>query len=316
MQETAADKFAMRMKAGSMSTKSEHRHELKQNDLAQLALKLGKQFEVYGNQILLGLAAVFLIAGAVIWTMRSSKADKERGWTAYAAASSAEDFESVADDVGYEGTEVGSWARLSAAENHLASGIQMSFTDRPAAIDELDQAEENFDKLLANSSISKSIRERALIGMARCQEATSDGDTAEAIKTYKTFLTEFPDSIYKELAQKRIDALGTGSAQDFYAWFHQQNPKPEDRQFPQDGLPAGHPEIDPFKNMSEAFAPTGLDRWASPETIPNLLRTPIVEEKGPELSFPPEPDAPESKEESSPDKGDKAAKKTDEKKDE
>jgi hypothetical protein len=87
------------------------------------------------------------------------------------------------------------------------------------------------------------VMERALFGLARAKEALPDKNLGPskvddaAIETYQRLLTEFPISIYKDFAESRIAALKTGTAQDFYAWFEQQNPKPADREMPKDLIP-------------------------------------------------------------------------------
>ena len=74
--------------------------------------------------------------------------------------------------------------------------------------------------------------------MARCRESQADESTGGAVEAYERLLAEFPATIYKELAEQRIDLLRTDRAKAFYAWFHKQNPKPPDLQTPRDGEPA------------------------------------------------------------------------------
>ena len=50
------------------------------------------------------------------------------------------------------------------------------FSDRSAGDRDLKDAKENFQKLLESSTTLPEIRERALFGMARTEESTSDGD--------------------------------------------------------------------------------------------------------------------------------------------
>ncbi len=269
-----------RTSTGNM--KSEHRHELQTNDLGKLAVKLTAFFQKYGNQILMGLCGAMLVAAVVIYLVRSSTADKQAGWTRYAACQSAEDFANVADD--YEGATVGAWARLNEAEMHLQTGIQQTFTDRAAAISDLNKAKESFDKLLAEKSIPAAVRERGLLGLARFLETTADAQTEPAIEAYSKFVNDFPNSINKEFAEQRIDALKTGGSKEFYAWFKKQNPKPEDRATPQDGFPSD---------------PHGSREITLPE-IPDMLRPTVSTDvtapipPAPEQTGPPAPSLPEN----------------------
>ena len=212
--------------------KSEHRHDLKTNELRRLAEKMRPFFEEYGNRVLLGLCGVILVAAVVIYWSRSSAASAGDAWTQFSAATNAEDYANVAEE--FPGTQVAAWARLLEAQNHLGTGMQSMFTNRAAAISDLKAAEKRFQIILVDSSVPEDVREGALFGMARCLEAKSDSHTDSAIEVYEKLVREFPDSVYTELAQKRIDVLKTQEAKDFYAWFSAQKPKPEDRALPDD----------------------------------------------------------------------------------
>jgi len=245
--------------------KSEHRHDLKTNELRKFAEQFGPFFERNGNRLLWGLAVVILAVGAGIYWMRSSNAAAATGWTRIAECRTAEDFANVADN--HRQTLVGAWARLSEAESYLQGGVRLSFTDREAALSDLKKAKESFEKVLNADPLPEEVRERGLFGMARCLETMADADTSPAVTAYKKLIQAFPQSIFKELAAKRITALETGSSQEFYAWFHAQNPKPADRETPKDGQPDERSPLDPFDADTKPGAMT------LPE-IPDLLQLP------------------------------------------
>lgn len=210
--------------------KSEHRHELQTNELGKVVDSMGGVFERYGNQIMIAVCAVSIVASGIIYWVRRSHAQEANAWTALSAASGAEEFADVADR--YKSSTAAPWARLTAAESRLTSAIQLMFTDREAALLELKgtadrpKCLENLQALSEDRRIPGEIRERALFSLARCQETISDGNEAAAIKTYETLLSEFPETVYKGDAEKSIAELRSGSAQEFYAWFAKQNPKP------------------------------------------------------------------------------------------
>jgi hypothetical protein len=56
--------------------KSEHRHELKTNDLAQTIITAGDYFRIYGGRIALGLAIVILVAVLIYQRTTRAKAEK------------------------------------------------------------------------------------------------------------------------------------------------------------------------------------------------------------------------------------------------
>lgn len=278
--------------------KSQQRHELKSHELQKLVARISPVWEAYGNGILLVVAAVILVAGVAVWLVRSSNASVSAGWTRYAACRDAEMYANVADD--FPDTEVGAWARLKEAEAHLQSGVRLSFEDRSAGVSDLKKAKESFDKLLEAGSVPATVRERGLYGLARCLETTSDGDTGAAVKSYEKLLKEFPETIYKELAEERREDLKTGSTQDFYAWFHKQKPNREDRANPFGGFPTGHPPFDSGNSFGQPTLPE----------IPDLLQMPDAPD---DAASPDEADAPDAPADNgkqpAPDKNDSAGNK-------
>ena len=225
--------------------KSEHRHELKTNELERIASQWGHTAERYfhENLTLLVVAAVAIVAvaGGVVYWRSSSGVAGQQGWREFASAAKTEDYGNVADK--YAGTPAGAWARLMEGEMELSSGIRASFTDRAAGRSDLKKAQENFEKLVADKATPPDAMERALFGLALAKEALPDKNTSPskvndaAIDTYQQLVTQFPISPFKDYAEARIAALKTGTAQDFYAWFEQQNPKPADREMPKDLIP-------------------------------------------------------------------------------
>ena len=245
--------------------KSEHRHELKTNELERIASDWGHASEryVHDHTNTLIAAAVVLVAiviGVIYWRMSSGSFDRQ-GWRALSDAQSTADYGTVADK--YAGTHVAAWARLREGEAELSSGIRLLFNDRDAGHSDLKKAEENFEKLISDNKTPDEIRERALFGLGRCRESlpTKNASAATindpAIETYERLLKQYPDSVYKNLVESRIAALRTGTAQDFNAWFETQNPKPADRAMPKDlSIPP----------LPEDFGPSSQPKGSKDET--------------------------------------------------
>lgn len=212
--------------------KSEHRHELAENDLGKVLNRWLQKIEPHANKILLAALVLTVVVVAAVYGMKSASVSQSAGFTELAKASTAAEFQNVADD--FPDSLVGTWARLRSAEEFLEEGIRLSVTNRSGSNDSLESARAAFDKVLKTKDVPLEVREKALYGMAVCLESLSDGETTAAVEVYETLLREFPDTRYKYLAEGRIAALKTGRAQQFYAWFRQQNPKPEDRPKPRD----------------------------------------------------------------------------------
>jgi hypothetical protein len=196
--------------------------------------------EQYGKLIAFGAIALVILFGAASYVVNNSTAGAEERWSKFAAAQSASDFANVASD--FPGTDVAVWARLTEGEMVLREAVQLQFSDRAAAGGQFKKAGEALESVLGNANLPTSARERALLGQARLLEATSDGNMDEAIAAYEK-VKGIPNSIYATLVEARIEALKQDDTKSFYAWFSEQNPKPEDRARPQDGLPSGHPEL-------------------------------------------------------------------------
>lgn len=249
--------------------KSEHRRELHANELQRLAGHIGTFFEKHGRTVLIGLmTAVVVGVGLWFWLTRSGESVRE-GWAAVAnvAARPAEERADAYAAIArrYQGTEVAPWARLLAAEAELQNGIRAAFTDREAAERSLESARENFELARDANGAPDNLRQRALYGLAVCLETTSGGDTSEAVAVYQQLLEEYPTTVYKKQAEERIQALQDDSAKEFYAFFREQHPRPEDplvqpKDFARDrgpdfGLPPGHP-------------PLGENPFAKPSALP------------------------------------------------
>ncbi|QDV48905.1 tetratricopeptide repeat protein [Gimesia fumaroli] len=252
--------------------KSEHRHDLQTNDLGKLMVQAEPFVEKYGVKAIVAAGVIFVaVLGYFAWS--SSRTDQAaEGWTRLAACTSTEDFETVSEE--FSGTSVGQWALVHAAESHLQSGIRNSFTDRSAGDRALGDAKEQFQQLLDSASTLPEIRERALFGMARTEESVSDGDLKNAIELYQKLIQEYPDSIFRKLAEQRVKpeegekvaVLDQEETKKFYKWFHAQTPKPGDRQRPGFNMP--------MPGAAPGGAPTGSSETPGLPALPGLPSLP------------------------------------------
>jgi len=215
--------------------KAEERHRLHENELHRLTEHARERsrpfFEQYGTTLLLALAAVLVVIAAIVWWTKSSDAGAAAGWQDLSAAfrkpsQTAEDFANVAEL--YPGTTAAAWAKLNEGEAHLQSGVESLFTDKDGAVRDLEDAQAAFEAALDAKLNDAQLRVRALYGLARTLEATSDGNLKPALDRYEEIVRQYPDTVYEGLAQERIDALQSSDAKSFYAWFSKQKPAPKD----------------------------------------------------------------------------------------
>lgn len=238
---------------------SQHRHQLQQNDLGQIALQAKPWLEQHLIKLIAAVVGVLVVViGASVW-FNAQETSQSEAWGKLYSARTVDEFGKVADE--HPGSLAAAWSRLKMAELNLESGIAAMFTDRELALKDLAAAKKDFDSVLASTSdVPDGMRERAMFGLAHCLEAQSDGDTGPAIEAYQALIQRHPATIYKTQAEARIKELQSAEGKEFYAWFHKQSPKPAGLPRPQDGnpgsnLPAGHPPI--------SFPPA-----AAPETTP------------------------------------------------
>lgn len=253
--------------------KAEERHRLHENELHRLTEHARERsrpfFDQYGTTLLLALAAVLVVIAAVVWWTKSSTAGAAAGWQDLSAAfrkpsQTAEDFANVAEL--YPGTAAAAWAKVNEGEAHLQSGIESLFSDKDGAVRDLKDAQAAFEAVLDSKQDDAQLRVRALYGLARSLEATSDGNLKPALDRYEEIVRQFPDTVYEGLAQERIDALESSDAKAFYAWFSKQQPSPKDAlSRPSDSglLPRTSPfETSPFG--TSPFGGPGLGEQTGP----------------------------------------------------
>lgn len=293
--------------------KSERRHELQENELADWLdtsiAKVTPHLKTIGGVILL-LAVCF--GAYVIWTNRAA-ADQSAAWDSfYAAAGSenaSEDMLRLAD--AQPTAPAGLWARIYVADGALAEGVQNLFTDRTTAKTKLKEAVAAYGAVVDNATGKyEPLVERALYGQAKAYEALGEkSDVDEALKLYKRIKEDFPGTVLAGDAEARIAILESPAAKGFYDWFAKATPAPRatpgtggipgigpafnDANVPQP--PADTtvaPNLDPFKNAPPTDQPTPPgDTPAAPTDsgIPSVeTPTPPVETPPAETPAPPQ----------------------------
>jgi hypothetical protein len=279
--------------------KSEHRHELQTNELSKFADKVGVFFTVHGNRIVIGICVFALAASLLIYMVRSNHAREAAAWRDLANSSKADDFADVAKT--HSGTKAAVWAQVQEGERRLSEGIQLMFSNVETGTKELELAKEALQAVVNQKGAPAPVRERALFGLARSQEALSSGTESEAVKTYETLLREFPLSLYKRDVESRIAALNTGSGQEFYAWFAKfDRPKPSDKRPKDEGLGEMDRETSDLINELRMQAPDGSgpdDSGDDDKTDVSAGDSSKSEEASPESKTEKEPEGTEEKSE-------------------
>ncbi len=220
--------------------KSERRHELEQNALANWVATRMEAIRPYQNAILGGL---LLVAAAVVaFSVWRSMAQRQVtvAWEDYFHAIQTREpreLEQVANR--HAGTHVANWAATSAADLRLAAGCDLQFTDRPSALYEIRNAIDLYLMVLEQSR-ERLLRERATFGLARAYEAQIDLD--KAMEHYTEVVEQWPDGPFAEVAEDRLAALRQRSVRELADRFAKWEPEPPASDLPD--FPASRPEFD------------------------------------------------------------------------
>jgi tetratricopeptide (TPR) repeat protein len=202
--------------------KSERRHELQHNELADALETVGERLKPY-LRVVGGIAVVGLVA-ILISTYVSAQSAKRNaaGWDEYFEALNGGDRERLAQLAEkYAGTPVAPWARVTAADIGLGEGCTRLFRERSLAKEALQQAASNYQTVLEETS-EATLRQRALFGLARSYEALDQ--LPKARETYRKLIDSFPEGIYIVAAKSRLSDIDRESTKQFYDWFAKYEP--------------------------------------------------------------------------------------------
>ena len=144
--------------------KSERRHELQHNELAEWLFKTGEQLKPFQNLILAGVAILVVAVAAYSWWSRTSATKTSLAWadlTRSLDSGSLDMMTTVADD--HPNAVVGETATVVLGDWHLAGGCNQRFNSMALAQKELSSAIDSYSKVLQNSRVP-SLLERATFG--------------------------------------------------------------------------------------------------------------------------------------------------------
>lgn len=284
--------------------KTEEQRELLTNDLGVATENAVGFFERNLGIIAAVVTAAIVLGGLSYWlNSRGSEAD-EASWTLLRSSNSLEELGNVADK--YKSQPAGHWAQLIVSEANLRTAMPLMFSNRELALTDVKSARQGFESLLQEKSVDPMIRERALWGLALCLETTCDGNTAKVIEAYEKLVSDFPDTIFKVVAQDRISTLKKPQATEFYTWFSKENPKPPEAR-PKDFKDEGKSLLDdlnsnnPLKSLlpgvpAGGVKPESTESGASDEAPPSPEKKSDNVEKSEEPAKPEEAQKPEASE--------------------
>lgn len=204
--------------------KTERRHELQTNTLANSLGEGIEKVRPFTNHILLGIGAFILLLLAVMFFRSQAHAKQAQAWEAYFAAttpsetsseSEQDKLRSVIKDFG--DTDMADWAKLTVGDEGLNAASQLIATNKSEARKNINAAIGEY-KPLGESSRVPQVRNLANYNLGLCHELL--GDIDNAVKAYSKV-----NGTMGKMAKARVEALEKNTeVRDFYAWFKDVEP--------------------------------------------------------------------------------------------
>lgn len=236
-------------------------HEAEKTELEKWIQTGLEKAKPHSNQLLMGVIGLVVLIVAVAFWAQSTGSARTAQWEEFVEQRVPDDYLELAKE--NPDSSVSSWALLQAGRGYLQEGMRNALTNREASDERLNEAVEAFDALVKKADAPPKAREEALFGLATAKEVLSGSDPGEAVQAYQKLIDDFPESRHVPWAKQRVQELNEDSTQQFYAWFREQNPKPEDRPLPgdllpQDNKPAEVGNLDLLDDSTMKLPPTGV----------------------------------------------------------
>lgn len=219
--------------------KSERRHELQKNILADW---LGAQVEgvkPYATQIAIAVIVVVAVAAGSYWYMSGVGRQAADAWSQYFAAFNQRQPEEALAKVmtNQPGSEAALWAAQSVGDMNLAQGSMLMFSDRAEAEKRLEKATEALEQVRA-SATDPMLKARALLSLGKLYEAKMQPE--EARKHYEQAADASKNTVIGKYAAAQARRLSDERQVELLAWFAKQTPK---RPAPLPGMGGGLPGL-------------------------------------------------------------------------
>jgi len=297
--------------------KSERRHELEHNELADWIGNTIQAIKPYRN-LILGILILLVVGGAVFaWWKNHSGGQTADAWDQFYKALDSSNPTKLSEVMEqYPKTHVAHCAALVAADMHLNMGCDRLFENKALANQELYKATQLYQTVLdpREGSRNAMLREQATFGLARAYEAS--GDLDKAVECYEQIGKNWPKGGYAAAAQSRLNDLGKHSTKQWYDKFAQFDPKPfEERpsgKLPKSGLetfPDEPGEYEPGKTFDLKLKGKGakqVEGFPKSSREPEETTKPSTESETTKPSAEPEAPKPAAPEKDLPKSGDQA----------
>lgn len=243
--------------------KTERRHELQHNVLADTLERWIEAIKPYSRAVLAGVIGAVVLFSVWGYMANQSRDRAAAAWNEYYAAMMTPDPRETLSSIvsRFPGTPVGQAARAVLADIQLDDGTSRLFSDKASGRDELQKSAEMYQALMLETD-DPSLKARATFGLARAHEALGK-DLARAAEEYRSIAKNWPQSPYVQEAESRAKSLESAATKGFYDWFAKyERPKPVANEL---GIPGARPDFmkDPLEENGFKVPP--LDTTILPQ---------------------------------------------------
>lgn len=259
--------------------KSDERHQLEQNELADWVARLGVTARPYLPYAAAILAVAFLAAMGYSFWSSSAEAREHEAWEEFFGAKNPEQLRIVIDR--YPNSQAAPYSQLRIADFEFQDAKAKLVNDYGAAISGLSKAVDLYRELADGRASPIQVKQQASMAMAETLE--SKGSLTEAKEAYQRVASNYAGSAEAALAEQRLKELDSPEARQFYTKLKDYKPP-----VPSTNLPAKSGERD-LKGLEDERPPVvtpapPLNRPS--KAAPTLQR---VQEKPGSKSEPPVP---------------------------
>ena len=245
--------------------KTQRRHELQTNQLADRIGVYMQKVRPFQKQILYGVATVAVLGGAVLYLSNQQQAKAGASWEDYFGAMVEQQPEALIEVARLHGGSTAAlWARQAAGDMKLSTGAMLLFRDRNEARKNLKDAEKEFLAVEQDGARYPMLLQRARYGLAQVYESLCEVEKARDY--YKKVASAEPDSALGQLAQRRHDQIAGRDPERWFAWFEKQVPKPPAGPMPAPGQGPNVPADLGVLPESPDLPPTGSEMKPAPTT--------------------------------------------------
>ena len=204
--------------------KSERRHELQHNALADWMAQTGKALKPYQNFILSVVVIGLVTFTAYTWWSRTSASQAAKAWGEFNDGMETGDLTELTQVIeSYPDTKVAHVATVLSGDYRLINGCYQLFENKAIGEQQLSKAIILYESDLRQSK-NPMLLERATFGLARAKEAK--GDLEEAERYYREVVANWSNGAYAAVANQRLDELKRPEIKQLYDDFRNFDPKP------------------------------------------------------------------------------------------